>query len=134
LNTTRKCKTFLQMFYERDMETLLLRSITPKLAMVLRLFEINPADQKLEPLNWVFPWAKLLPTDLYVSLWVDEFFPKWLETLYLWLTHSPDLSEIMRWYNGWKGILEHLLRFPEIEDQFRRGLDMMNQLIAGDDS
>jgi len=100
---------------------------------VLREFLINPADQKMEPFFWVMNWEPLIPTDLFVTMWVNEFFNKWLDILYAWLVHDPHRDEIVKWYFSWKKTFGTLAKHPQIEEQFRRGLDMMNQVTASPD-
>ncbi|KAI8050875.1 GC-rich sequence DNA-binding factor-like protein-domain-containing protein [Syncephalis plumigaleata] len=113
-------------FQSVDMDSLLTSSIIPKLTMALRVeFEVNPQQQDLAPLEWVLSWSPLLSTTTIAQLLEQEFFPKWLEILSLWLQSKPNYDEVTEWYMYWKN-LEH----PRVQDGFRQGLDLMNQMIA----
>ena len=48
-------------FAEGDWEALLSRCILPKLGWGLSQLVINPADQKLEPVQWTLAWAAAIP-------------------------------------------------------------------------
>ncbi|KAG0303505.1 hypothetical protein BGZ98_006575 [Dissophora globulifera] len=121
-------------FEATDMELLLLKSVLPKLVEGLQMFEINPRDQKIEILQAVLPWHQFFPSTTFSSLLVNEFFPKWHQVLYLWLTHSsmPDLDQISQWYQWWKSLFPpELVQATGVAAGFRQGLDMINQSMAG---
>lgn len=119
-------------FKRPDLDALLMKSVYPKLVLVLRDFVINPANQVLEPLQWVMIWGNLLPSATFIGLWVNEFFPKWLDILHQWLVNSPNFDEVTQWYLGWKGVFPvQLLSQQAISLQFNKGLDMMNILLSG---
>ncbi|KAF9907909.1 hypothetical protein EC991_010422 [Linnemannia zychae] len=121
-------------FEEADMELLLLKSVLPKLVEGLGAFEVNPRDQKIEILSAVLPWYPFFPSTTFSSLFVNEFFPKWHQVLYLWLTHpsTTDLDQISQWYQWWKSLFQpELLQETGIATGFRQGLDMINQFMAG---
>lgn len=78
----------------------MLRSVVPKLGVSLREeFSINPRKQDMVPLeDWVLPWHKLLRGSTFSQLIEVNFFPKWLDILYIWLIHpayKPD--EVANW-------------------------------------
>lgn len=57
-----------------------------------------------------------------------HFFPKWMQVLVMWLNQSPDFSEILRWYTGWKNMLsEPIQNEANIKEHFRRALEMMHR-------
>ncbi|KAF9918157.1 hypothetical protein FBU30_000357 [Linnemannia zychae] len=121
-------------FEAADMELLLLRSVMPKLVEGLQMLEVNPRDQKIDYLQAVLPWYPFFPSTTFSTLLVNEFFPKWHQVLYLWLTHpSPaDLDQISLWYKWWKSLFpEELLQETGVATGFRQGLDMINQFMAG---
>ncbi|KAF9150370.1 hypothetical protein BG015_007820 [Linnemannia schmuckeri] len=121
-------------FEAADMEMLLLRSVLPKLVEGLAAFEVNPRDQKIEILQAVLPWYPFFPSTTFSSLLVNEFFPKWHQVLYLWLTHpsTTDLDQISQWYQWWKSLFPaELLQETGVATGFRQGLDMINQFMAG---
>ncbi len=77
-------------------------------------------------------WGNLLNAKVFIHLWVEYFFPKWLSILHLWLTQSPNYNEITEWYLSWKNLFpEELLKQPMISAQFNKALEMMNQSSSG---
>lgn len=66
-------------------------------------FEVNPAEQDLAPLEDVLKWKDFFKPSVLAHLLAAEFFPKWHQILYVWLTsEEPDYDEIAQWYKGWK--------------------------------
>ncbi|KAI1320719.1 hypothetical protein EDD11_010253 [Mortierella claussenii] len=121
-------------FEDTDMELLLLKSVLPKLVEGLQMFEINPRDQKIEILQAILPWYPYFPSTTFSSLFVNEFFPKWHQVLYLWLTHpsTTDLDQVSQWYQWWKSLFPaELVQETGVALGFRQGLDMINQFMAG---
>ncbi|KAF8963839.1 hypothetical protein BGZ46_000883 [Entomortierella lignicola] len=119
---------------DTDMEILLLKSVLPKLIEGLQMLEINPRDQKIEILQAVLLWYDFFPSTTFSSLLVNEFFPKWHQVLYLWLTHptTTDLDQVSQWYQWWKSLFPaKLLQETGVATGFRQGLDMINQFMAG---
>ncbi|KAG0257237.1 hypothetical protein DFQ27_005251 [Actinomortierella ambigua] len=117
-----------------DMELLLLKSVLPKLIEGLQAFEINPRAQKLDVLRAVLPWHTFFPSTTFSALLQNEFFPRWHHVLYLWLTHpsTTDLDQVSQWYLWWKDLFPPaLLHDTGVTAGFRKGLDMINQLMAG---
>ncbi|KAG0355706.1 hypothetical protein BG005_005354 [Podila minutissima] len=117
-----------------DMELLLLKSVLPKLVEGMKQFEINPRDQKIELLQAVLPWHHFFTGTTFSGLLVNEFFPKWHQVLYLWLSHpsTTDLDQVSQWYQWWKSLFPaEILRETAVATGFRQGLDMINQHMAG---
>lgn len=80
------------------LQTFLSRSILPQLAQLLRNeFIIDPKNQQLEPLEWVFAWMDVLPLSQFIGLLEKDLFSKWMSVLYLWLTSHPDYDQIVQW-------------------------------------
>lgn len=84
-----------------EWDKLVLQYVLPKLGVCLREdFSVNPAKQNMVPFaEWVMPWHELVRGSIFTHLLDVEFFPKWLETLYIWLVHpgyKPD--EVANWY------------------------------------
>lgn len=119
-----------QVFTEADWEAMLSRCILPKLGWGLSQLVINPADQKLEPVQWTLAWAAAVPARHMATLLeqvrlararmaalharaysrssvAQNFFPKWHAVLHAWLSAAPNFDEVTRWYLGWKSL------FPE---------------------
>ena len=85
----------------------------------------------MEPLQLFFLWVSTIRPSILGQLFEIEFFPKWLDTLYTWLTQpNPSFEEIVQWYSFWKG------HFPEVivntvgaQVGFSDGLKLMNKAI-----
>ncbi|KAG0252347.1 hypothetical protein BG011_007030 [Mortierella polycephala] len=121
-------------FEAADLEKLLLKAVLPKLIEGLQLFEINPRDQKIELLQAILPWHHFFPSTTFSALLVNEFFPKWHQVLYLWLTHTSttDLDQVSQWYQWWKSLFPApVLQETGVAMGFRQGLDMINQSMSG---
>lgn len=50
-------------------------------------------------------WQDMIPEPCMVTLLEKNFFPKWLQVLFTWLTHNPNYEEVTKWYTGWKSML-----------------------------
>lgn len=86
-------------FSAQTWDALLLASVLPKLGVHLRdEFAINPREQELQPLENVLAWRMLLRASLLDQLLETEFFAKWLEALWVWLTNEPDFDQVAQWY------------------------------------
>ncbi|WWC97836.1 hypothetical protein V866_004723 [Kwoniella sp. B9012] len=116
-----------------EWDKLIIQFVLPKLGASLRDdFSINPRKQDLVPLeDWVMPWHKLLRQSMFSHLLESEFFPKWLDILYIWLVqpaYKPD--EVANWFVWWKGRFpEAVLEMPGINRGFNTGLELMDQAI-----
>ena len=89
-----------QVFSSNEWDKLVLQHVVPKLGLCLRDdFTINPRKQDMEPLSdWVMPWHTLLRSSGFSHILEVEFFPKWLDILYIWLiqpAYKPD--EVVNW-------------------------------------
>jgi len=113
-----------QPFLTTHLTTLLTRHLLPRLATHLRTtLLIDPSDQDLEPLTTIQQWTPLLPSQTTAQLLVTEFFPKWHQTLHLWLTSSPNYDEIRQWFLWWK---EQLPAHPLIDAEWTKGLETIS--------
>ena len=116
-----------------EWDNVLLKYVVPKLASHLREeFRVNPRAQEMRPLTQVvLPWSSLLRGSIMSQLLEAEFFPKWLDVLYIWLI-QPRVSfeEVAQWYAFWKGVFaEDILALKGIQRGFTRGLQLMNEAI-----
>lgn len=120
-------------FEYHAMQSLLDRSIMPKLVQLLQNFEVNPAKQKIEPVDWVMVWDDLIPIHKLAALFETLFFPKWHQALYTWLSSSnPNYEEIQRWYRGWRQKFEpNYVQQENIKSQFVHALTVLNSKISG---
>ena len=73
-----------QVFDASDWDAMLLKYIVPKLGSRLREdFRVNPRQQDMQPLQDVLAWEKLLRLSILSQILEKEFFPKWLDVLYI---------------------------------------------------
>lgn len=117
------------------MEAFLIRHIIPKLCLVLRNeFIIDPSNQKLDALAWIFPWREYTGDALFGQMLETEFFTVWLRTLFLWLrAPGVDRTQVRGWYIGWKGVFSKYgcEGLVNVKEGFKKGLDLMNSSISG---
>ena len=122
----------------------MLRSVIPKLGTCLRDdFQVNPRQQEMQPLrDWVLPWGGLIRSSTFAQLLEVNFFPKWLDILYIWLV-QPNFKadEVANWYVGishdansrftwWKAQFpQSILQLPGVAHGFTAGLDLMQQAM-----
>ena len=124
-----------QVFTPTEWDSLILKYILPKLGAHLRDdFKINPRAQILTPLtDHILPWSSILRPSMLSQLLETEFFPKWLEILYIWLIQpKPNFDEVTQWYSYWKSVfpMELHSELKGLGTGFKRGLDLMNQAMA----
>ena len=114
-----------------ELDGVLVRHLLPRLALHLQtFFEIDPADQRLEPLQLVLQWKDFFRPSVMGQLLVAEFFSKWLYTLYLWLTSEPNYDEVREWFTWWNGqIAQEINEVPQVGAQWEKGLEMINQAL-----
>lgn len=66
--------------------------------------------------NWVMDWRDMLSIGNLCLILDKYFFPRWLQTLAMWLNHNPDYNQVTDWYSGWKRMLsDELLSEPTIK-------------------
>jgi tuftelin-interacting protein 11 len=125
-------------FSSSEWDKLMGEFVLPRLGAVLRdELTINPRAQDMQPLNWVLPWAPLLRPSHFVRLFELEFFPKWLNVLYLWLVHPGfNGDEVAQWFEMWKNTFPQDVRAnPAIAHGFSAGLRLMDQALElGDEA
>jgi tuftelin-interacting protein 11 len=88
-----------------------------------------------EIFNQVWEWNELL-TPVTISQILDKyFFPKWIQTLVIWLNQSPNFDQVSRWYTGWKNLFTiEVLQQTNINEHFRRALELMQRAIGTNSS
>lgn len=102
--------------------------LLPRLARHLREhFTVNPQDQDLTPLEDVLRWQDYFKPNVLGLLLVAEFFPKWHEILYIWLTNDPNYEEVGAWFSWWRTQLpEGINELTIIDDEWNKGLKTMD--------
>lgn len=128
-------KPWQHIFDSLSMENLLIRSIIPKLVLSLRTFEINPNNQQLPVFYSFIKWHNVIPNCHFISLFIGEFFVKWILTLCIWLNSNPNLVEVFQWYSSWKNLLNQIDNFNilfldmEVLKCYNFSLNMLNLSI-----
>jgi len=75
-------------------------------------------------------WEELLSVKYMESLLDNEFFPKWLHVLGLWLQNNPNYDELVQWYLGWKkSSSARLIGYEGVRAQFNQALDLISESI-----
>ncbi|KAF7730533.1 hypothetical protein EC973_001914 [Apophysomyces ossiformis] len=121
-----------------QLESFLIKAVLPRLSQVLRNeFVVNPRDQQIEPLIWCLAWKDMFSETIMGQLLENEFFKKWLDVLYKWLTlerSRVNYDEIREWYLWWKQVLDSygLGSNKHVTQSFRKGLDMMSMAASGE--
>lgn len=102
--------------------------LLPRLARHLREhFTVNPQDQDLTPLEDVLRWQDFFQSNVLGLLLVAEFFPKWHEILYIWLTNDPNYEEVGAWFSWWRTQLPASINeLAIIDDEWNKGLKTMD--------
>ncbi|KAH0481672.1 MAG: hypothetical protein KVP17_003791 [Porospora cf. gigantea B] len=89
-----------------DLLFLRARYILPKLKTHLRTVRISPSNQEIAPIVDVLQWVDVVPDSVLGMVLCDHLLPAWLETLKHWSrSDTADLSEVLQWYRGWRGLL-----------------------------
>ncbi|MCJ1278627.1 hypothetical protein MMC21_006444 [Puttea exsequens] len=130
-----------RLIFRTELSILLVRYLLPRLAEYLEEnFVIDPSDQNLTPLEEVMKWKDhLQPSEpaednRLMGLFPTIFFPKWHNTLYLWLTSdAPVFDEVQQWYQWWKQELEErfpgLNEHPSIVAEWEKALGTLNLAV-----
>lgn len=121
-------------FAPATMSAFLAMNIIPKLEKALQGMIYDPTkNHHYDEFYAALDWIELIGAEGIASVLVRSFFPKWYETLCIWL-ESPQVvpEEVAMWYNEWKN------RFPVeissllvIQEQLRRALIAMKHAQQG---
>ncbi|KAL1985886.1 hypothetical protein VTN96DRAFT_7264 [Rasamsonia emersonii] len=111
-----------------EFDVALRNHLLPRLARHLREeFEINPQDQDLTALEDVLAWKDYYKPNVLGLLLVAEFFPKWHNILYIWLTNEPNYEEVGEWFSWWRSqIPTEINELAVVDDEWTKGLRMMD--------
>ncbi len=120
-----------------ELPSMLVRHLLPRLALHLSTnLIIDPRDQDLTPLEDVLRWAPFFPLNTMAHLLIAEFFPKWHQTLYVWLTYEGvNYADVKNWYSWWKEeVLGEALsagfnELPSVASEWNKGLETMSQAL-----
>jgi tuftelin-interacting protein 11 len=82
-----------------EWDTLMLKTVLPVLGTLLReKFTVNPRQQIMEPLEQALAWRPYLKSTMLDQLLEIEFFAKWLDALYVWLTApNTNYDQVGQW-------------------------------------
>lgn len=102
--------------------------LLPRLGRHLREdFEVNPQDQDLTALENVLKWKDFFKPNVLGLLLVAEFFPKWHNILYIWLTNDPNYEEVGEWFSWWRTqIPPEINELTIVDDEWKKGLQTMD--------
>lgn len=122
---------------QSELASILVRHLLPRLALHLSTnLVIDPRDQDLTPLEDILQWAPFFAIDTMAHLLIAEFFPKWHQTLYVWLTYEGvNYADVKNWYNWWKeevlgeALSAQFNELPSIAGQWNKGLETMSQAL-----
>lgn len=89
-------------FDSSTMENFLTRNIIPKLIHLLKELNINSTQESSELFNQIMLWEDIIPIQYMVNMLEAEFFPRWHQVLYTWLSNHPNYEDIVKWYLEWK--------------------------------
>ncbi|WVQ75429.1 hypothetical protein IAR50_005054 [Cryptococcus sp. DSM 104548] len=123
-----------KMYPTSEWDKLILQFVLPKLGACLREdFAINPRKQDMVPLqDWVLPWHTLIRQSNFAHLLEAEFFPKWLDILYIWLIQpSCKHNEVASWFTWWKERFpEAVLDIPGVAHGFDSAIQLMGEAVS----
>ncbi|KIJ22411.1 hypothetical protein M422DRAFT_277169 [Sphaerobolus stellatus SS14] len=85
----------------------------------------------MTPLEQVLSWRTLLRASIFSHILEMEFFPKWLDVLYIWLIQpKASFEEVAQWYAFWKSAFpQEVLEMSGVANGFTRGLQLMNKAL-----
>jgi tuftelin-interacting protein 11 len=111
-----------------EFDTCIRNHLLPRLGRHLREdFEVNPQDQDLTALENVVKWKDFFKPNVIGLLLVAEFFPKFHNILYIWLTNDPNYEEVGAWFSWWRTqIPEEINELTIVDDEWKKALRTMD--------
>ncbi|KKK20044.1 hypothetical protein AOCH_005313 [Aspergillus ochraceoroseus] len=102
--------------------------LLPRLARRLRDdFDVNPQDQDLTAFENVLQWKDWFRPNVLGLLLVAEFFPKFHQILYIWLTNDPNYDEVAQWFTWWRSqVPENLNDLTIVDEEWNKALRTMD--------
>lgn len=92
----------------------------------------------MQPLLDAVAWRLYLQSSMLDQLFEAEVIPKWLDTLWVWLTApQTNFQEISQWYTWWKDWFadQDVGDLTSVKQGLAQGLSMMNQALdLGEDA
>lgn len=115
----------------KEFGQVMIRHLLPKLGNTLKAdFEVNPADQDMEPLASVLAWKPFFAIDVIGELIARQVMPKVLTILHSWLTASPDYSEVGAWFTWFKDqIGADINEVSAVATQWEEALTLINTAL-----
>lgn len=96
-------------------------------------FSICPSDQNIDLLLAFLPWKEcgIFSKSQFRAILVSEILFPWLIVLLKWLSQSDHIatSEIVEWYEGWKGLFLNELHDLEVRRIFHQALVFMESYL-----
>ncbi len=116
------------------MDKLLSIHVLPRLTEVLEYTPINLPPESRRSFWYVLQWFELFLGNedfeiLFIEMLENSFFPRWLNTLYLWLdSPSFSYSDCMNWYQCWKNLFNCSIPvlYSLIYPHFHHALEIVN--------
>jgi tuftelin-interacting protein 11 len=111
-----------------EFDVCLRNHLLPRLARHLREdFTVNPQDQELTVLEDVLRWKPFFQPNVIGLLLISDFFPKWHEILYIWLTNDPNYEEVGAWFSWWRAqIPAEVNELTIVDEEWKKGLQTMD--------
>jgi tuftelin-interacting protein 11 len=111
-----------------EFDVCLRNHLLPRLARHLREdFTVNPQDQDLTALEDVLRWKAFFKPNIMGLLLISDFFPKWHEILYIWLTNDPNYEEVGAWFSWWRTqIPAEVNELTLVDEEWNKGLQTMD--------
>lgn len=114
-----------------DLSNLLIRYLLPRFRPHLFNFDVNPRDQDMTALEDILQWSPFFSQQIMAEFLRTDFFPKWHQSLYTWLTTaSVNYDEVGQWYQWWRSVFEdqYSQEFntkPPMSEEWEKGLQLM---------
>lgn len=115
-----------------EFDVCLRNHLLPRLARHLREdFVVNPQDQDLTTLEDVLRWKDFFKPNVMGMVLVSDFFPKWHEILYIWLTNDPNHEEVGEWFSWWQTQIPAKINdLTMVQDEWNKGLQTMDHALT----
>lgn len=110
----------------------LVEKVVMRLEKSIGDLDVRPDGQDVQPVKDLLAWVGIVPSEVLGRVLDVALFPHWHKALLDWL-RAPgcDFAEVLRWYQGWKALLEALGKEGTVQRQLARGLSVMKQVMAG---